>query len=307
MVITNEAKVGIFTFLALIILLVALMLTNSIRVGIQGYYLNVRYSFVNDLREGAPVVIAGGVRIGHAQKITINGNQLNVRLWINKKYPLDRTARFIIFTSGLMGDKYIEVEVETPSGQYYSPNEVIDGINPLSIDGLSIKIGNTLNSLFGGAMDSKDFQKSFVYIFKNTSELMYELNQTVRYSQPEFQKAVKSFSDSLTIFREQLVTIMGSLNASSKGLEKMTAGNADKINDAIENLHKASVNLNAASVNFQAIALNAKDITDAIKNKQGTVGRLIYDKDLYNTIAKSAKNFEVFTEKIKQNPKAMVW
>jgi phospholipid/cholesterol/gamma-HCH transport system substrate-binding protein len=288
---SKEAKVGIFTVLGLAVLLTALFFTSKIQVASKGYSLNLRYNSVSGLKNGSDVKLAGGVKIGFIRRIEMVGNQINVQLWVNREYQIDRDAYFIISTSGLMGDKFIDIIVEKPTGLYYTNNEVVNGVNPVSFDALTIKIGNAVGSLFGGSMTSGDMQKSFVYLLKNTSELMYELNKTVGDNRGQVVRSVGLFADSVQIFNGQLKDILTSLNYSVKSLEGISRLNSDKLNAAIANLEASSVSLKSA-------ALDAKDMTAAIRNKQGPLGRMIYDRELGDSLDSAIRNLEVFSKRV---------
>jgi hypothetical protein len=140
-------------------------------------------------------------------------------------------------------------------------------------------------------MTSGDMQKSFVYLLKNTSELMYELNKTVGDNRGQVVRSVGLFADSVQIFNGQLKDILTSLNYSVKSLEGISRLNSDKLNAAIANLEASSVSLKSA-------ALDAKDMTAAIRNKQGPLGRMIYDRELGDSLDSAIRNLEVFSKRV---------
>ncbi len=307
MKLSKEAKVGVFTCLAILLFLVALIATTNITVILRGYTINVLYKFVGDLKAGSPVKMAGGLKIGYVKDLQRSGNQMNVKLWIADKVTVDQKALFIISSSSLMGDRYVDVELENPSGIFLTNNSIITGISPISLDALSIKVGNAVNSLFGGSMNTEDIQRSFTHLFKNTSDLMYELNNTIRTSEPDVQKAVKSTADSLMVFNVQLKSILISLERSSKNVEKFSDVNLDKLNASIADLQLSARSFQKAAKDLEEVAANSKSITAAIKNQNGVAGKLIYDKKMAQKLDNILDNMEVFSQKIKQNPKSLMW
>ncbi|HET6586891.1 MAG TPA: outer membrane lipid asymmetry maintenance protein MlaD [Oleiagrimonas sp.] len=91
--------------------------------GGDAYTVKARFTNVGQLKERAPVKIAG-VRIGSVQSITLEPQRLDalVVLSINKHFnqiPEDSSAA--VFTSGLLGDQYIAIR---PGG---SPNMLRNG------------------------------------------------------------------------------------------------------------------------------------------------------------------------------------
>jgi phospholipid/cholesterol/gamma-HCH transport system substrate-binding protein len=89
----------------------------------HGYLLKARFSNIGQLKEGAPVKIAG-VRVGSVQSIQLERGKMDalVTLAIDDKYddiPDDSGAA--IFTSGLLGDQYVGLQ---PGG---SPDNLKNG------------------------------------------------------------------------------------------------------------------------------------------------------------------------------------
>lgn len=89
----------------------------------DSYALKARFSNIGQLKNGAPVKIAG-VRVGSVQTIALERGKMDalVTLSIDKKYddiPDDSAAA--IFTSGLLGDQYVGLQ---PGG---SPDTLKNG------------------------------------------------------------------------------------------------------------------------------------------------------------------------------------
>lgn len=303
---SKKTKIGIFSFSALIVLALGILLTKNINFS-KGYNLNLRYNFISGIKVGSPVVFSGGLRMGHVLEITKISNQLNVKIWVENQYKIDRKTRFVIFASGMLGDKYIEVENPEPSGEYFKPNDIVQGVNPISLDALSLKFGNMANSLFSGATTSEDIQKSFVYLFKNTSEMMYQLNKLVKENQPGVKSSVDSLSVSLKIFQSQLNNILASLQRASKNIDSFSVANKKSLETSIASLQISSQNIEAASKDLVEVLKNSKNITRAIREQKGTVGKLIYDDKIYKNLEKTSKNLQIFSGKIKKNPKSVIW
>jgi len=306
MSLSKKTKIGIFSFSALILFALGILLTKNINFS-NGYNLNVRYNFISGIKVGSPVVFSGGLRMGHVQEITKISNQLNVKIWVENQYKIDRKTRFVIFASGMLGDKYIEVENPEPSGEYLQPNEIVQGVSPISLDALSLKFGNMANSLFSGATTSEDIQKSFVYLFKNTSEMMYQLNKLVKENQPGVKSSVDSLAISLKNFQSQLNNILVSLQRASKNIDSFSVANKKNLEASIASLQVSSKNIEVASKDLVEVLKNSKDITRAIREQKGTVGKLIYDDKIYKNLEKTSKNLQIFSGKIKKNPKSVIW
>jgi phospholipid/cholesterol/gamma-HCH transport system substrate-binding protein len=297
---SKEFKVGLFAVAGLALVLTAVIITTKVNIASRGYTLNVRYNSVSDLKEGSAVIFAGGIKVGYIRAITMVSNQLNVRCWIEHKYKIDRNALLIITSSGLMGNKFLNIETLQPSGTYFRPDETVIGVNPVSFDALTIKVGNALNSLFGEAFMSEDMKKSFVYALRNISELLYNLNQTVKSNEDNVALSVERASETIDLLHKNLKTILESLNYTVKNAENLSREHSDQIKRVIVDLEKTTAAVELASRDLKVVVANARDITDAIKNQQGTIGKLVYDRTIYVSLQKSAKNIEEVTERMKK-------
>ena len=301
MSISKEFKAGIFTLAGVVLIVAAIVVTTRISLFRRGYYINIRYSSVSDLKPGSAVIFAGGIKIGYIRSITIVSNLLNVRCWIENRYRIDRNAYLIITSSGLMGSKFINIEVFQPSGTYFEPDDIIMGVNPVSLDALTIKMGNALNTMFGESFMPEDMKKSFVFALKNTSELLYNLNKTVKENEGNVELTLKQLGDTVNIINKNLKTMLVSLDYMVKNAENFSRENTADLKNIIESISKASSEIESASKDLKIVIENSKDITEAIKTQRGTVGKLIYDKTVYQSILKSVKNIEDATEKMKKS------
>ena len=105
---------GLFILLGFAALAYLATQTTSVANVQQGhsYLLKARFSNIGQLKERAPVKIAG-VRIGSVQSIRLERGRMDalVTLAIDDKYddiPDDSSAA--IFTSGLLGDQYVGLQ-----------------------------------------------------------------------------------------------------------------------------------------------------------------------------------------------------
>jgi len=105
---------GLFIVLGFAALIYLATQTTSVANVHNGasYSVDTHFADIGQLKERAPVKIAG-VRIGQVQSISLQPGQdvADVKLSIDKNYdkiPLDSVAT--IFTSGLLGDQYVDIE-----------------------------------------------------------------------------------------------------------------------------------------------------------------------------------------------------
>jgi phospholipid/cholesterol/gamma-HCH transport system substrate-binding protein len=107
-----ELLVGIFVLMGLAcVAYLTIKLGKMELLGGSYYYITARFSSVSGLKEGAIVDVAG-VQIGQVDRITLDTGEMvaTVRMKIKVGTPLTEDAVASVKTSGLIGDKYIQIE-----------------------------------------------------------------------------------------------------------------------------------------------------------------------------------------------------
>lgn len=166
-----ELKVGIFTFVGLIILVIFILSIGGFKTWSTGYDISINYQFVNGVKVGAPVRFAG-VDIGEVRGVVLEfvpeENRSNVRLdvWVrsNAKIPPDSTVW--VNTLGLLGEKYVEIIPGKDYANALKDHQSITGIDPLPIHEIFNRVENVMRNLDVGLrkiMNKEGSLGKFVY------------------------------------------------------------------------------------------------------------------------------------------------
>jgi phospholipid/cholesterol/gamma-HCH transport system substrate-binding protein len=108
---TTQIIVGIFTLLG-----IAAMMFLSVRLGRieifpgPGYTVLANFDNIAGLKTGNEVEIAG-VKVGKVTGIGLKNNRARVVMRINQGVEIDNEAIASVLTSGLIGDKYVSVQL----------------------------------------------------------------------------------------------------------------------------------------------------------------------------------------------------
>lgn len=114
MVLSSEAKVGIFVLVFVLIVGVIAMYLGDFWVRATSYRVTVYFRDVQGLPAGAEVRFAG-VRIGKVVAVTLEdnpsfvGRPAAVRMAIMRDTVLYKSDQFLVMQGALLGDKYVEV------------------------------------------------------------------------------------------------------------------------------------------------------------------------------------------------------
>ena len=109
-----ELKVGIFTFIGIVILFIIIFSIGELYFFKPGYNIRVVFGFANGIAGAAPVRVAG-VEAGEVKDINIfydkldNKSKVEILIWLREHVKIELDATAHINTLGLLGEKYLEI------------------------------------------------------------------------------------------------------------------------------------------------------------------------------------------------------
>src|SRR5512138_1054049 len=121
--ISAELKVGASVLMAAAILLLGILWVKDYRLGISRYDCNVHFSNVGTLEPGDPVTVMG-VKKGLVNHIRIDGDRVLVTFSLDKDVAMHSDAKITLMSSGLMGERFINIEPGTSS-------DLLDSSDPI--------------------------------------------------------------------------------------------------------------------------------------------------------------------------------
>ena len=200
---TREIKVGLFVFIAFILLAVMIFSISDFYTSQAQYTypIRVRFSFVNGIDTGAPVRVAG-VKVGEVRSVGVYRDestqkvQVELGVRLSKDAVLEEDSLAYINTLGLLGEKYLEIIPGTPGKRVISAGEILVGKDSVSTEKL----------VESGYQTVQEMQRA-----------ISSLNAVV--GDPQTQEALKeTLSNSkeataqLTLFLTQANELMGKIN-----------------------------------------------------------------------------------------------
>jgi phospholipid/cholesterol/gamma-HCH transport system substrate-binding protein len=282
MKLTNEAKVGLMITVSFTIFIVMVAVFAKISLSRSGYNLYVYFGFLNDLREGAPVKIGGGIKIGQVEMIKQSGEKTEVTVWIDKKYTLLKTTKFAIFTSGIIGEKYINVFVPPSANvdEFLKDGDRIHGIDPASFDQMMMTFQSFMQDESGGEVLAE--------IFQNTKTFVTNLNKISEENRTDLRVSILSAKAMIINLNQQTKVLMEQLNRLSKNVADLTEQNKEEVNITMRNLSEVTKNLNT--------------IVYRLEKGRGSLGKLMQDEEIYNNLKDASISAKELFRALKQDP-----
>ena len=284
---TNEAKVGFTVTLSFTIFILIVALLAKINVSRSGYELGIYFGFLNDLSVGAPVNIAGGIKIGQVTGIRQTGEQTEVTVWIDNKYKLIKSTRFAIFTKGIIGSKYINVFIPPSANieEFFEDGDRLRGIDPPSFDQMML--------IFQGFMQDQSGGEILAEIFRNSQQFVENLNTISKDNKGDIRDTVISTKATIFLFSQQMRLFMDELNKFTGNMSSLSEKNKQDITIAIKNLSEITSNLNK--------------IIQRLEQGRGSLGKLMNDEEIYYNIKDASQSAKDLFNELKQDPSKLLF
>ncbi len=302
---STELKVGIF---ALIVLAVLSYMTFKVSgkewLHKEGYTLYVYFSNVSGLDEKTKIKVAG-VDAGVIEKIALEGNRVKLSLRIYPEIRLYRDAVASIKTSGLLGDKYLEIKPGTEKIEL-KEGEIIQRVHePMDIDDMIYKLA--------GISDS------FQTLTKNINDIFgtEETKKALKETAANLAKLTKNLNTAVTANDRRLKKTLEGINTLTVSINKLVEDNSSEITDTVSNLRVLSAEapemvkeLKGAAKELKSLLKenrpkiarlmektdktmsSVQKVAEKIEKGEGTIGKLVTDERLYESVTKAASGIE---------------
>jgi phospholipid/cholesterol/gamma-HCH transport system substrate-binding protein len=148
-----EFKVGVFVFVGLAMLGALVVQFGRLGEGFKTYYaLTVRFSDASGLLKGSDVLLAGAKigKVAGGPRLVREGNGVEVPLKIYDYVKIPEGSKFMVGSSGLLGDRFVSVTM--PAGQpktFMPANAYVSGARETGIDDLTREGGALVSDLRG--------------------------------------------------------------------------------------------------------------------------------------------------------------
>lgn len=267
-----EIIVGLFVSVAVLGLILGVVWGKNFQFFSNRQHLNLLFDNVRGLETGDPVVVRGLER-GGVERINLNDQDVEVRIWFEPDVRLYSDFYAIIETKEIMGGKQITLYPGT-SGK---PAVITDPVKG--------EVQGDFNSLFAQADN----------LFSELDTLLHETRDLLTNTKIENILAHIEITSEQT--RSLISEIRQPLISSVKQIESVS-----------ERFHSDSTaakmaglisKLDSAAVAFHKISLRIED-------QEGTLGKLVRDKALYEDLITTTEHLDSLLVDIKKNPRKYI-
>ena len=291
---TKEIKVGFLAVLGIMMSVFSYNYLKGINLFEKNRKFTVKYEKVDGLSVSNPVTM-NGFKIGKVQKINFNSNntrELLVDIVIDNDVVFPKTSLAELYETGLIGGKAIAIIPD-----YQNDSTVaVDG------DVLKGVIKPGLTELVNQILPQVQLQIEAV--MKNAEIVLQNINTLFDdETKKELKSSIEDFSN-----------LTKSLSDTSNEISNLIANNSENLTNSLADFRSASNNIksitdslnsddiNSLTTNLNSLVNNLNSITTSLKNSDGTAGKLINDKSVYENLENATNQLNQLIEDIKLNP-----
>lgn len=287
MKLNNEAKVGLMITFSLTVFIVLVALLSKFSISQKGYNLRLYFGFLNGLKVGAPVKIAGGIKIGFVETISQSDEKTEVKVWVDKKFTLIKTTKFAIFTTGLIGEKYINVFVPPTINveEFLNDGDRVFAVDPASFDQMML--------IFQGFMQDQSGGEMLAAIFQNSKNFVENLNRLTAENRGDVRQSVLHAKSVFSNLAVESKTLLEQLNKFTGNLATMSEKNKEEFSIAMRNLSEITDKLNK--------------IVFRLEQGRGTLGKLMTEEEIYNNLKDASVSARDLFKSLQRDPSKLFY
>jgi phospholipid/cholesterol/gamma-HCH transport system substrate-binding protein len=306
--ISNEAKVGALSILALVLFVLGFNYLKGKSLFSKDMLLTATYKNLNGLQPSNPVVI-NGVNIGKVNSIDVDKNmsKLLVTLKITKDILIPNNSFAVIRTNPL-GTPSIEILMG--NGNSYFKNN--DSIATQASNGMLGELMGKVDPLLGGINQATGSADSLLdnlnsVISSNNKANIAEMLQNFNKISAGLLTTTASLNNLIASQKASISGTLGDVN----GITSNFKTNNGKINGIVSNFEKTSQNVSELNLKKTLDTLdvainNLKTLLATFNNQNGTIGKLFNDPTLYKNLASTANKLNFLLDDVRVNPKRYI-
>lgn len=295
----KEIKVGLFALAVLLVGWGVARMLKGAEIFSNSYTYYAYYTQVGGIQPASHVMISG-VKVGSVLDVKLNEDPskgVELTLSVDKQYRIPTDSKAEIFSDGLMGGK--AVKIIYGSSSEFTPNKgTIQSKESVDLMDMASTELTSLLEKVKGIMDN------LIVTLDGINGLMAQNTETITHIMTNVDGVTGNVNSMLAKEKQHLEQAFASLSEFSKALGE----NSDEVDAIIDNMSAFSGKLAESNLvtEIEGVVNNLNGVLTAVKDENGSVGKLLNDAQLYDNLASASNNLSVLLEDLKENPSRYV-
>lgn len=292
---SKELKIGIFVVSVLVISFFTINYLRGEDIFNREIELTSRFDNLEGLVASAPVYIKG-YKAGKVSEVIYDSaeSDFKVTCAISKEFVIPSDSKMTIYSVDIMGGKGVRIDLGSSPQAAQDGDALIPSFEAGLMDGLAGEIAPLMEKVSGildslsvtvsgvNRMLSAENQKSISSILAYLDDTMSDLDALA--------SAVGGKSD-------EIQTVIDNV----AGISSKLSGIADQVGTTMSEVNTFAGKINSADI--EGLVKSVAELLESINNPEGSVGRLMNDDSVYNSVDILLKDINDLITKIQENPR----
>lgn len=290
----SEIKVGVFIFIAVIVVTSTVFWTKGFIVGKDKRSMIAYFTSISSLNNGDPVAVNGVVK-GKVVAVDLEGDSVKVSFSLENDVKIKTDYSIEVASPELMAGKTLFIK-PGKNAQEIDYTKPMNGIQSTDIA-----------SLMKTASDMSGDVKTLITKFNKTAEnldlVLVSINDIV--GDKRMQGDLKSTLSNLSVTSRSLNGLVAdsrkNVNNLSESADKTMKSVNSLIDDTSPDLKNTFKDVQALTTKFDSLVTNLNFIVSDIHQQKSGVGKFLYDDKFFNNLNKLVEEVERLSSKIRKD------
>jgi phospholipid/cholesterol/gamma-HCH transport system substrate-binding protein len=285
-----ELKVGLFVCVCLVLLAILLIgFSKGLTFFRSTFDIDLRSPNVSGLTVKAAVRMSG-VQVGTVSDIHLasEGTNVSITLRISSEYQIHKDARFVIETSGFLGDQYVAIMPTKNADGLFHNGDLAFAEAPFNIQEFTrsatsfiMRVDATISSLDQMLAEARQLllNPQTLTNLAVTASNLRDFSERAVVAVDTLNDLVGTNGSSLSFAGSNLVSFSREMNVFAGGLNGLLATNSPTIHEVVKNLESSSESL--------------KSLLSGVQAGQGLAGAVLKDEELSASMSNIAHNLSI--------------
>jgi phospholipid/cholesterol/gamma-HCH transport system substrate-binding protein len=308
MKINNETKIGMMAIVGILLLIFGFNYLKGKKLFKKERLIYASYSDVLGLSKSNPVVI-NGLRVGRVENLDGGRDMKRIVVTISLSKDIDIPSNSLgVINPNLLGSPSLEIQLGNATTYLKNGDSLLTTMSTGAFDE-ALKLINPVLYEVKTAVTSLDSVLHTV-----TGVFDADTKKNIRGVFANLNVTTASLAISTASLQQLLNSKSGALTGSLNNLDSFTANlksNNERLSAILVNTQKASskfaeLDLKKTLDTLHSAIENFKEVAQKINSKNGSLGLLINDKQLYKNLESTTNKINILLDDIRVHPKRYV-